>query len=88
MAGDDFAQYLDDNLYQRCTAGIDHLGILLHPATLRGRNDGVQFRCGASSKTSLAESVGKVQCQADGHCALYSILNVLKFQAKEVSPKR
>ena len=71
MAAVDFAQHLDDNLYERCMTGIDHLGILLHPATLRGKNDGIQFRCGASSKTLLAESAGKVQCQGDGNWLLF-----------------
>ena len=41
----DYAQYLYDNLSEKCMAGIHNLGIVLHPATLRGQHAAVQFRC-------------------------------------------
>ena len=41
MAALNYGVYLDDNLYQHCMSGIDHLGVLVHPATLRGQPQGI-----------------------------------------------
>lgn len=83
MASLDPRKYLDDQLYQRCMSGIDHLGVLVHPATLRGQQQAIRARCTASS-TILADSAGKVLCQGDGNCGYYSILNGLKLNANQV----
>ena len=80
MAEVDCSQYLDDNLYQKHLAGVDHLGILLHPTILRGKHQAIQLLCAPSSQTILAESAGTVQCQGDSNC----VLNGLKLHANEV----
>ena len=84
MASLDCTLYLNDELYQRCMSGLDHLGLLAHPATLLGQRQDISLMCTASSSTILADSAGKVQCLGDGNCGFYSILNGMNLNANKV----
>ena len=84
MDGFDYSQYLDDKRYQRCMAGNDHLGVLLHQAIMRGTRKAIQLQCVPSSLTVAAESAGKVLCHGDRKCGLYSTLSALKLIANEL----
>lgn len=73
--------YLIDGLYQHDMSGIGHLGLPIHPATLRGKQPDIQNICTALSTAILADIAGKVECQGNGNCCgFYTILNGMNLQ--------
>ena len=84
MATLDYGLNLKDDLYQHCMSGLDHLGVLLYPATLRRQQQDIQNMCTSPSTSILADSAGKVQCQEDRNCGFYSILNGINCNSNKV----
>ena len=75
MAALGYGMYLDDNLYQHFMSGIDHLGVLIHPATLRGQQQDIHnMECVQSPPllSYLVIAQGRFECQGGGNCRCYS----------------